>query len=104
MLSTTARLRRWATIARRVENQDRKPGPGMLKQAAEELQLDLANSWMIGDMISDVLAGRNAGCRGSLLVESGKALSADDAALASDFTKVADVAAATDVILQGHAG
>ena len=31
-------------------------------------------SWMVGDMISDVLAGINAGCRGSILVRTGKGL------------------------------
>ena len=50
-----------------VENPNRKPGPGMLLQAAADLGLELANSWMIGDMISDVLAGINAGCRSILI-------------------------------------
>ena len=40
----------------------RKPGPGMLLQAAREHQIDMANSWMIGDSESDVEAGRRAGC------------------------------------------
>ena len=54
-----------------VENPDRKPGPGMLLRAAADLKLDLGASWMVGDLISDVLAGLNAGCR-SILVESGQ--------------------------------
>jgi histidinol-phosphate phosphatase family protein len=54
-----------------VEHPDRKPGPGMLLRAAEELQLSLADSWMIGDSLSDLLAGENAGCRESLLVSTG---------------------------------
>ena len=54
-----------------VENHNRKPGPGMLLRAADDLGLDLAASWMVGDMISDVLAGLNAGCR-SILVASGQ--------------------------------
>jgi D,D-heptose 1,7-bisphosphate phosphatase len=58
-----------------VEHGDRKPGPGMLIRAAEELDLDLGHSWMVGDMISDLLAGINAGCRGSILVRTGKGLS-----------------------------
>ena len=41
----------------RVENHNRKPGPGMLLRAADELGLDLTASWMVGDLISDVLAG-----------------------------------------------
>jgi D,D-heptose 1,7-bisphosphate phosphatase len=55
----------------RVENHNRKPGPGMLLRAAEELGLDLAASWMVGDLISDVLAGLGAGCR-SVMVASGQ--------------------------------
>jgi len=39
----------------------RKPGPGMLLQAAAELQLDLARSVLVGDAESDIEAGRRAG-------------------------------------------
>ncbi|HVT81003.1 MAG TPA: HAD family hydrolase [Phycisphaerae bacterium] len=45
----------------------RKPGPGMLLQAAADLSLDLAGSWMIGDQYRDVGAGSAAGCRTILL-------------------------------------
>jgi D-glycero-D-manno-heptose 1,7-bisphosphate phosphatase len=41
----------------------RKPNPGMLLEAAEKHDLDLAQSWMIGDQKKDVEAGRRAGCR-----------------------------------------
>jgi len=51
-----------------VEHPERKPGPGMLLRAAQDLGLDLSRSWMIGDMLSDVYAGRNAGCKGAVLV------------------------------------
>ena len=40
----------------------RKPEPGLLHQAAAELDIDLATSWMIGDIRSDVEAGQRAGC------------------------------------------
>lgn len=53
-----------------VEHPMRKPGPGMLLQAAAEMGLDLAQSWMVGDTVSDMLAGRNAGCR-TVLVRTG---------------------------------
>jgi D-glycero-D-manno-heptose 1,7-bisphosphate phosphatase len=46
----------------------RKPAPGMLLDAAEELGLDLTSSWMIGDTDSDVLTGQAAGCK-TVLVE-----------------------------------
>jgi D-glycero-D-manno-heptose 1,7-bisphosphate phosphatase len=41
----------------------RKPKPGLLLRAAEELGLELGRSWMIGDRESDVQAGLAAGCR-----------------------------------------
>ncbi|MGE3455243.1 MAG: D-glycero-alpha-D-manno-heptose-1,7-bisphosphate 7-phosphatase [Kofleriaceae bacterium] len=45
----------------------RKPAPGMLLDAAKTLELDVASSVMIGDKLSDVDAGRAAGCRTALL-------------------------------------
>jgi len=41
----------------------RKPAPGMLLQAAEEFSLSLCNCYMIGDNLSDILAGRVCGCK-----------------------------------------
>jgi D-glycero-D-manno-heptose 1,7-bisphosphate phosphatase len=51
----------------------RKPAPGMLLDAAEELGLDLASSWMLGDTDSDVVAGHAAGCRTVLIEHPGSA-------------------------------
>ncbi len=48
----------------------RKPEPGMLLRAAQELQLELATSYMIGDKLTDVEAGHRAGCQ-SVLVKTG---------------------------------
>ena len=45
----------------------RKPAPGMLLRGAEECDADLAGSWMIGDRLSDVVAGHRAGCKSILL-------------------------------------
>ena len=41
----------------------RKPKPGLLLQAAEKYNIDLAESWMVGDSDSDIQAGEAAGCR-----------------------------------------
>jgi len=49
----------------------RKPAPGMLLDAAEELNLDLASSWILGDTDSDVIAGHAAGCRAVLIEHPG---------------------------------
>ena len=40
----------------------RKPKPGMLLRAAERYNIDLSESWMVGDSESDMEAGRRAGC------------------------------------------
>lgn len=45
----------------------RKPAPGLLQQAARAHGLDLARSWMVGDILDDVEAGQRAGCRSVLL-------------------------------------
>ena len=45
----------------------RKPKPGLLLQAAEKYNIDLAQSWMIGDSEQDILAGRAAGCKTELV-------------------------------------
>lgn len=50
---------------------ERKPAPGMLLRAAAEMSLDLARSWMVGDTLSDLLAGRRARVRGTALVRTG---------------------------------
>ena len=41
----------------------RKPKPGMLLKAAQDFNIDLAQSWMIGDGENDIRAGQNAGCQ-----------------------------------------
>jgi D-glycero-D-manno-heptose 1,7-bisphosphate phosphatase len=41
----------------------RKPRPGLILALAGELALDLSRSWLIGDTVTDVLAGKAAGCR-----------------------------------------
>lgn len=47
----------------RVKCNCRKPLPGLLLRAAEEYGIDLKSSFMVGDRISDVIAGCRAGCR-----------------------------------------
>lgn len=41
----------------------RKPKPGMILKAAEDYNIDLKESWMIGDSVADVLCGERAGCK-----------------------------------------
>jgi len=56
----------------KIECSCRKPNPGMVLQAVEELNLDLGASWFIGDTTTDIQTAKNAGVR-SILVKSGHA-------------------------------
>ncbi|MEO8513579.1 MAG: HAD family hydrolase [Ignavibacteria bacterium] len=54
----------------RLEHPSRKPGIGMILEAAKEHEIDITLSYMIGDAFSDMQTGRNAGMR-NILVETG---------------------------------
>jgi D-glycero-D-manno-heptose 1,7-bisphosphate phosphatase len=69
----------------------RKPGPGMLLEAARDLGLDLAHSWLIGDRAADLEAGRRAGVR-PVLVLTGEGARTDPTVamhVAKDFPSAA---------------
>jgi len=51
----------------RKESDFRKPKPGMLLKAAEEMDLDLGQSWCVGNSISDMEAGLRASCKTILI-------------------------------------
>jgi D-glycero-D-manno-heptose 1,7-bisphosphate phosphatase len=53
-----------------IECSCRKPAEGLLLRAARDHGIDLSRSWMIGDILDDVEAGRRAGCR-TVLIDSG---------------------------------
>ena len=53
----------------KIECECRKPKPGMLLKAADEYNIDLGNSWMVGDGENDVKAGKAAGCKTALIGE-----------------------------------
>jgi D-glycero-D-manno-heptose 1,7-bisphosphate phosphatase len=70
----------------------RKPRPGMLVKLAQEYDLDLRESYLIGDSRKDTLAAERAGCRSIILDRSyNQGVAAD--------RRVADLAEAVDVIL-----
>jgi D-glycero-D-manno-heptose 1,7-bisphosphate phosphatase len=95
-----------ATLAKYRANCDcRKPKPGMLFQAKAMHDLDLSQSFMIGDRITDIIAGSRAGCR-TILVQTGKHLEPPiatsdplDHSVAPDYS-CADLEAAANWILQ----
>lgn len=50
----------------------RKPKPGMILKAAKDFNIDLSSSFMIGDILNDVEAGKTAGCKSVLLDNGGE--------------------------------
>ena len=51
----------------RIDCECRKPKPGLILKAAKDMDIDISNSWFIGDNLSDIKAGKNAGCHTLLL-------------------------------------
>ena len=79
----------------------RKPRPGMLLQAAQELGIDLARSYLVGDAVSDMEAALSAGCQ-PVMVRTGRGRK--QAAGLADYglqavPVVADLGEAVDLIL-----
>ncbi|CAN5681033.1 HAD family hydrolase [soil metagenome] len=67
----------------------RKPKTKLLQGAAEKYNIDLANSWMIGDRLTDIQTGINAGTK-TILVQTGSLMEAPEATfVATDLLKAA---------------
>lgn len=83
----------------------RKPAPGLLQLAARRHGLDLSRSWMVGDILDDVEAGRRAGCR-TVLLDVGNETVWRPGPLRVPDGRARDLQAAADFILaqQPHAG
>jgi len=73
----------------------RKPKPGMLLRAAHELNIDLSQSWMVGDRWRDVDCGHAAGCR-TIFIDRGYA---EELRQKPDFS-TGNLAEAADIILR----
>jgi len=81
----------------------RKPGTGMIDCASRDLGLDLASSWMVGDSLGDVEAGRKAGARSILVRTGSQSAAAEHAVTGSEVPVTDDLAAAADLILAARA-
>ncbi len=79
----------------------RKPAPGLISQACDDLDIDRSNSWMVGDSTVDIEAGRRAGIR-SILLRTGYAGSDAKCVVRPDYI-CSDIADAVEWILCGHA-
>ncbi len=55
----------------------RKPNPGLIIKAASDYNIDLAESWMIGDGENDIGAGKNAGCKTALISNNERPMGQD---------------------------
>jgi D-glycero-D-manno-heptose 1,7-bisphosphate phosphatase len=77
----------------RRENPWRKPGPGMFLQAAKDLDLDLGESWCVGDKISDMEAAHAAGIGKRVLHDRAAADAAEDFARVTDLSQLKDLLA-----------
>lgn len=77
----------------------RKPAPGLVRQAAVDLNVDLPGSWMIGDSTVDMELARTVGLR-SILVRTGHAGRDRQHPVMPDFV-ASDLDAAVDIILEG---
>ncbi len=81
----------------------RKPATGLLERACDDLHIDPARSWMVGDQTRDIELARRAGLR-SVLVRTGVGGGDGKFPAAPDFV-AGDLAAAADIILRhGDAG
>ena len=78
------------------------PQPGRLARAAAELDLDVTQSWMVGDILNDVEAGNRAGCR-TVLIDNGGETEWEEGPLRTPHAVVADLSAAARLILAGGA-
>ncbi len=76
----------------------RKPQPGLLLTAAKDLEINLEEAWMVGDILNDVEAGRRAGCR-TILVNNGHETEWKRGPLRAPDFIVADLEEAAEVIL-----
>lgn len=71
----------------------RKPGPGMLIEAAYDLKLDLASCFMIGDSESDVEAGIRAGVKAAILIGTMEKEPPEKVWIAKDFPAAVELVA-----------
>lgn len=76
----------------------RKPAPGLIHRAASEHGIELARSWMIGDILDDIEAGRRAGCR-SILLDNGNETEWRYNALRVPHFMASDLAGAAGIVL-----
>lgn len=86
----------------RQKSDDRKPAPGMLLTAADKMNIDLNQSWMVGDGDRDIEAGLRAGCR-TILINYSTHRQLEPPASSPDYRAV-NMKEAVNIIKQHHRG
>jgi histidinol-phosphate phosphatase family protein len=81
----------------------RKPSPGLVTFAARDKGLDLSRSWLIGDILDDVEAGRRAGCR-TVLLDNGNETRWEWSAVRRPHFIVNNLGEAASIILAAGSG
>jgi histidinol-phosphate phosphatase family protein len=81
----------------------RKPAPGLILRAAQELGIDPQRSWLVGDLLDDVEAGGRAGCR-TILLDNGHETQWLAGPLRQPDYKAADLPEAARLILAAQLG
>ena len=77
------------TVAKyRKSSEMRKPEPGMLLAVADEMDIDLDQSWMIGNSLDDVKAGAQAGCKTILISRSSRYKQLEPGGVIPDYKSV----------------
>ncbi len=79
----------------------RKPEPGMLLEAARDLNIQLSEAWMIGDILNDIEAGCRAGCR-TILIDNGHETEWEPGPYRKPDFIAGDLEAAAGIILSHH--
>ena len=76
----------------------RKPQPGLLLNAAKQFEIDLASSIMIGDAVTDILAGKQAKVNITALVETGRGMAQKQILAEKNIDEVHIFASLTDAL------
>ena len=82
----------------------RKPKPGMILDAARDLDIDIGGSFMIGDRPADLETGIAAGCRNCAMTRTGYGERLADEAEKSGYKVYADILAAVEALLESVKG
>jgi D-glycero-D-manno-heptose 1,7-bisphosphate phosphatase len=80
----------------------RKPRPGMLFKAAQNFDIDLSQSWMIGDILHDIEAGNKAGCH-TILIDNGNETEWKQNSFRQPTAIAGNIPDAATIILHAHA-